>query len=527
MPTPTAPPAAASEDEVATLLSNPATYPERPARVDVIETHCARVFLAGREAYKVKKHVRLPFLDFSTLDKRHQAISREVEINQPHAPAIYIAPVPVTRDASGALSLGGQGPPVEWAVHMRRFEQEALLANQAQNGPLPDALCKAIAGVAARIHRMAAIATDIDGAQDIGAVVHQLTSALGAAHELLGTERVTAFDERVKNVLDRLSPLLSARSRAGCLRRCHGDLHLGNIVLIEGAPVPFDALEFNEEFATIDVLYDLAFLLMDLDNRGDRHAANIVLNAYCGLGPVGGELEGLACLPLFLSCRAGVRAIVALERGAQLQNAARQVEEKSARSLTRLATTYLAPPPPVLTAVGGLSGTGKSTIAAGLSHRLGAAPGAVHLRSDVERKRLFDVAETERLGPEHYGEQVSERVYGVLIDKAQRALAAGHSVVVDAVYAKLEERIAIEAAAGGLGVRFQGLWLEAPRDALMQRVGARQGDASDADRAVVEQQLTYDTGPISWRRVDTRGARADSLGNAEAALRAAGISLTE
>jgi hypothetical protein len=242
---------------------------------------------------------------------------------------------------------------------------------------------------------------------------------------------------------------------------------------------------------------------------------------------VGGELEGLACLPLFLSCRAGVRAIVALERGAQLQNAARQVEEKSARSLTRLATTYLAPPPPVLTAVGGLSGTGKSTIAAGLSHRLGAAPGAVHLRSDVERKRLFDVAETERLGPEHYGEQVSERVYGVLIDKAQRALAAGHSVVVDAVYAKLEERIAIEAAAGGLGVRFQGLWLEAPRDALMQRVGARQGDASDADRAVVEQQLTYDTGPISWRRVDTRGARADSLSNAEAALRAAGISLTE
>lgn len=527
MPTRSAPPAAASEDDVTALLSNPATYSEPAARVDVIETHCARVFLAGREAYKVKKHVRLPFLDFSTLDKRHQATSREVEINQPHAPAIYVGLVPITRDASGALRLGGKGVPVEWAVHMRRFEQEALLANQARNGPLPDALCKAIAGVAARIHRTAAIATDIDGAQDIGAVVHQLTSALGAAHELLGKEVVITFDERVKNVLDRLSPLLSARSRAGCLRRCHGDLHLGNIVLIEGAPVPFDALEFNEEFATIDVLYDLAFLLMDMENRGDRHAANIVLNAYCGIAPVGGEFEGLACLPLFLSCRAGVRAVVALERSVQLQGSVREAEEESASSLTRLATNYLAPPPPVLIAVGGLSGTGKSTIATGFSHYVGAAPGAVHLRSDVERKRLFDVAETERLSPEHYRADVSERVYGVLLDKAQRALAAGHSVVVDAVFAKSKERAAIEAVARDLAIPFQGLWLEAPSDTMMRRVGERKGDASDADRVVVAQQLTYDTGEITWPRVDTSRARAESLSNAEAALRAAGISLAE
>ncbi len=527
MPTPSAPPAAASEDDVTALLSNPATYPERPARVDVIETHCARVFLAGREAYKVKKHVRLPFLDFSTLEQRHQATSREIEINQPHAPAIYIGLVPITRDARGALRLGGQGRPVEWAVHMRRFEQDALLANQAQKGPLPDALCKAIAGVAARIHGTAAIATDVDGAQDIGAVAAQLTSTLGAARELLDCEAVLAFIDLLRNNLERLSPLLSARSSAGCLRRCHGDLHLSNIVLIDGDPVPFDALEFNEELATIDVLYDLAFLLMDLDNRNDRHAANVVLNAYCGIAPVGGELEGLACLPLFLSCRAGVRAIVALERSVQLQGSAREAEEESARNLTRLAANYLAPSPPVLIAVGGLSGTGKSTIAAGFAHRVGAAPGAVHLRSDVERKRLFDVAETARLGPEHYRAEVFERVYGVLLDKARCALAAGHCVVVDAVFAKAEERAAIEAVASALGVRFEGLWFEAPRDSMMQRVSERQGDASDADRAVVAQQLTYDTGEITWRWVDTSGARAYSLSNAEAVLCASGISLAE
>jgi len=216
-----------------------------------------------------------------------------------------------------------------------------------------------------------------------------------------------------------------------------------------------------------------------------------------------------------------------LERSVQLQGSAREAEEESARNLTRLAANYLAPPPPVLIAVGGLSGTGKSTIAAGFAHRVGATPGAVHLRSDVERKRLFDVAETERLGSEHYRAEVSERVYGVLLDKARRALAAGHSVVVDAVFAKAEERAAIQAVASELGVRFEGLWLKAPSDTMMQRVGERQGDASDADRAVVAQQLTYDTGEITWRRVDTSGARAYSLSSAEAALRAAGISLAE
>jgi len=527
MPTPSAPPAAASEDEVTALLSNPASYPLPPQSVDVIETHCARVFLAGAEAYKVKKHIRLPFLDFSTLEQRHRATLREIELNQPHAPAIYVGLVPITRDARGALQLGGQGQAVEWAVHMRRFEQDALLANQAQKGPLPDALCKAIADVAARIHHTAAIATDIDGAQDIGAVAEQLTSTLGAARGLLGSETVLAFVDRVRSVLERLSPLLRARSRAGCLRRCHGDLHLGNIVLIDGAPVPFDALEFNEELATIDVLYDLAFLLMDLDKRGDRHAANIVLNAYCGIAPVGGELEGLACLPLFLACRAGVRAIVALERIAQLQASAREVEEEGARKLSRLAANYLAPPTPLLIAVGGLSGTGKSTLAAGFAHRIGAAPGALHLRSDVERKRLFGVAETQRLGREHYRAEVSERVYAVLLDKARRALMAGHGAVVDAVFAKPEERAAVETVARELGVRFEGLWLHAPTDILMQRVDSRQGDASDADRTVVAQQLTYDTGEITWRQVDTSGAHACSLSNAQAALQAAGISLAE
>lgn len=507
------------EREVVAFLSDPATY--GAPRVDVIETHVARVFLAGDEAYKVKKRVRLPFVDFSTLEARHRAAAREIELNQPHAPALYLGLVPITREAGGRLRLGGPGEAVDWAVHMRRFEQEALLAGEAQKGPLPDALSKALAALAVRYHRACPIVEGVDGAQVIARVVRQLTAALS------GTPAARPFLDRLGSAFETAAPLLAQRGRAGLIRRCHGDLHLGNIVLIEGAPVPFDALEFSEELATIDVLYDLAFLLMDLDYRGDRHAANVVLNAYAGAAPAGQEIEGLACLPLFLGCRAGVRAVVAIERSSQLKREDQEEQRQSARAYVDLATAFLAPPPPLLIAVGGLSGTGKSTLAAGLASLVGPAPGALHLRSDIERKRLIGVAETERLAPAHYRPEVSEETYAQLLDKARRALGAGHAAIVDAVFSKAAERAAIEAVARDLGRPFAGLWLAAPAETLFARVEARRGDASDADRAVVDEQLSYDIGEMAWISLDAGGTPSQSLEEAKKALRAAGIRLKE
>jgi aminoglycoside phosphotransferase family enzyme/predicted kinase len=510
---------AAEEREVAAFLGDPATY--GVARVDVIETHIARVFLAGDEVLKVKKRVRLPFVDFSTLEARHRAAAREIELNQPHAPALYLGLKPITREAGGRLRLDGEGEVVEWAVHMRRFDQEALFARQAEKGPLPDALSKALAAMAARYHRACPVAEGLDGAQVIARVVRQLTAALAA------TPAARPFLDRLAAVLESTAPLLTQRGRKGLIRRCHGDLHLGNIVLIDGAPVPFDALEFSEELATIDVLYDLAFLLMDLDHRGDRHAANVVLNAYAAAAPIGQEIEGLACLPLLLACRAGVRALVAIERSGQLEREDQQEQRQSARRYVDLAAAFLDPPPPVLIAVGGLSGTGKSTLAAGLASLIGPAPGALHLRSDIERKRLFGVAETERLAPEHYRPEVSEETYAQLQDKARRALTAGHAVIVDAVFARGAERAAIEAVARDLGRSFAGLWLAAPAEKLFARVEGRRGDVSDADRAVVNEQLSYDIGEIAWARIDAGGTLSQSLTEAKKALRAAGIGLKE
>lgn len=513
------------EAEIVAFLGDPASYRPCPSQVTVIETHCARVFLAGAEAYKVKKRVRMPFLDFSTLDRRHQAIAREFEINRPYAPQIYIDLVPITRASNDRLVLGGSGSPVEWALRMRRFDQEALLANVAAQGPLPDALSKEIARLVIDYHRNAAVAYTVDGAEDIGVVVRQLTMAFGERADIIGAETSRRLIDQFNTTHETVASLLSERSRQGCLRRCHGDLHLGNIVLIDSAPVPFDALEFSEELATIDVFYDLAFLLMDLDARGDRHAANVVLNTYANAAPVGGEIEGLASLPLFLACRAGVRAVVTMERVAQLHVRDRDVQEESVCRLCELALHYLQRSPGALVAVGGLSGTGKSTLAAAIASDVGPAPGALHIRSDVERKRLFGVAETEPLEPEHYRPEVSERVYAVLIDKARRALVAGHGVIVDAVYAKPEERAAIEQVAHQMGRPFVGLWLTAPAATLVARVEARRGDASDADRTVVGKQLTYDIGSLAWAQVDASGTPAQCRSNALEALTARGLKL--
>ena len=301
MPSPDDLIADAEEREVVALMRTPGSYGPSVERVDVVETHIARVFLAGEEAFKVRKRVHLRFVDFSTLLSRHSAAIRELELNGPHAPHLYLGLVPIVRTAEGHLQLGGQGEPIEWAVRMRRFPQEALLSHREKQAPLSDDLARSLADMVARYHQDSPVREACDGARILAPVIQQLSSALSYGNVDVADNLVATFE--------RLSQLLTERGNAGCVRRCHGDLHLGNIVLIDDVPVPFDALEFSEDLATIDVLYDLAFLLMDLDARNDRQAANVILNAYVGFEPVGGEVEGLACLPLFLACRAAVRAV--------------------------------------------------------------------------------------------------------------------------------------------------------------------------------------------------------------------------
>ena len=318
----------------------------------------------------------------------------------------------------------------------------------------------------------------------------------------------------------RQAPLLRRRSHQGFVKRCHGDLHLRNIVLLGGKPVLFDALEFDEDFATTDVLYDVAFALMDLWHRGLRRQANLLLNRYLVEADQSANIEALAALPLFLAIRAGIRAMVAANKArVLLSSEARQVENE-ARSYFRAANAHLRPPPPKLIAIGGLSGTGKSTLAAKIAHLVGSCPGALHLRSDIERKRLAQVAETAKLPTSSYDRVTTEQVYKELMTKARVALKAGRAVIVDAVFSHPAERKAAKQLVADAGCPFQGFWLSAPSGELIKRVSARQDDASDADAVVVKKQLAYDVGELDWTFVDASGAPEDVAGRVEPLLAA-------
>jgi aminoglycoside phosphotransferase family enzyme/predicted kinase len=489
-----------SEAEITAFLTDPSSYPERPERVDLIETHAARIFLAGEDVFKIKKHVRLPYLDFTTLAAREATLTRELEINRPAAPDIYLGIKRITRAADGGLAFDGAGETVEFALHMRRFAQEDVLSQAATDGRIDRPLAKAIAEVVFAAHEAAPVVREGDGIARFEKIIADVAEACGASRDVQIQSQRATFADPARAHLDRVRPLLAERARAGFRRRCHGDLHLGNMVLWHGQPLPFDALEFDEDLATIDVLYDLAFLIMDLDHRELRPRANDVLNRYLWRADPR-NLEGLAALPLFLALRAGIRTMVDLHRIAGADAALPDVLTDAQRYLEQ-ALQYLAPGRPALIAVGGLSGSGKSTLAAALASSIGIAPGAIHLRSDLERKKLFQSGETERLPDEAYARNVTEQVYATLNQKAASVLGAGYAMIVDAVHSAPEERAAVERIAQEQGAPFLGLWLDAPGTVLKDRVTTRKGDASDATADVVTQQLAYDLGDITWHRLD-------------------------
>jgi aminoglycoside phosphotransferase family enzyme/predicted kinase len=499
----------AQQEAVFALLADPATHTGKD--VTRFDTHAASVFLAGDRAYKVKRAVRFPFLDYSTLQKRKAACAAELKVNQRFAPELYHRIVPISRESHGGLKLDGEGEPVEWAVEMTRFDESQTLDHVAERGGLRDGLPEKLARMVAAMHRRA---EPVDGASWLAALVKyidQNTDGFRRHKTIFPNAQLEELDRRSRAALERLRPLLIERGKLGLIRHCHGDLHLGNIALVENEPVAFDAIEFDPVIASGDVLYDLAFLLMDLVERDLGGAANTVLNGYFEASRRIEDCDGLAALPLFLSLRASIRAMVTAARLERATDDKRDAIAQAAQKYFRLSLDLLTTPAPKIIATGGLSGTGKSVLAKGLAPFIAPVPGALVLRSDVERKTLFGKGETERLPPEAYQAEVSERIYAVLYDKAARIARAGHSVVADAVFAKEHEREAIEAVARDAGVGFQGFHLTADLDTRIKRIGGRGPDASDANASVARQQEEFALGKVNWTSVDASGTPAETL----------------
>ncbi len=499
------------QSEVLAFLADPAVHGLREP-IQRIDTHGASVFLAGKDVYKVKRAVRYPFLDFSTLERRRLACERELAVNRVNAPDLYLGVVPISRDGS-RLKFGG-GDIVEWAVHLRRFDENRTLDRLASRGELDRDIVAKLAPAAAMSHRRAPV---IDSAGSAGALrgqAEETLASLEAAPDIFAPGPTKTLRDAVSLAFAQNGSLLLAREKQGHVRRCHGDLHLRNIALIEGEPVLFDAIEFDESMAICDVLYDLAFLLMDLWTRGLRQEANLLFNRYLWIcDDLEAQLEGLVLLPLFLSLRAGIRAKVAL-----LQPGEARLQAAEARRFFSAACAFLLPARLHLVAVGGLSGTGKSSVAAALAPTVGRAPGAVHLRSDIERKRLFGAGEFDRLPREAYLPRTSPPVYQRLRNLASLALASGQSIVLDAVHLRLEERAAAKQVAIENGAHFTGLWFEAPIELLRERVGKRTADASDATVEVLAAQGQQEPGAMDWQRLDASGSVATIAADALEAI---------
>jgi aminoglycoside phosphotransferase family enzyme/predicted kinase len=510
------PTADTSQEGVFKLLADPATY--GVAAVRRCDTHAASVFLAGDRAIKVKRAVKYPFLDYSTLHKRKVACAAELEVNRAFAPQLYRRIVPITREAHGELALDGQGEPVEWAVEMTRFDENATLDHLAVRGELDDALAGRLAAAVAAMHERA---KPIEPGAWIGAIESFVTdnSAAFRAHgELFACGDVEALEQKSLAALARLRPLLAARGGLGLIRRGHGDLHLGNVAILDGEPIAFDALEFDPIIAAGDLLYDFAFLLMDLVERGLERTANIVLNGYFAAARRSEDYDGIAALPFFMSLRAAIRAKVTAAKLALTAPADKDAIARSAKKYFALALRLLQPNRPMIVCTAGLSGTGKSVLARALAPLLAPLPGALVLRSDVERKALHGIAENERLPLEAYRPEITARVYELLVDKAGRVARAGHSVIVDAVFARPHERAAIEAKAIDSGADFHGLFLVADLPIRLSRVGSRAPDASDADATVARRQQDYAIGDVAWEIIDASGSPEETLEQARAEL---------
>lgn len=458
-----------------------------------IETHISAVYCGNRHAFKLKKAVVLPYLDFSTPTRRLRFLRRELILNKRTAPDIYQHVKAIYHTLNGKLALteDGQDLPadaVDYVLQMAKIPKKDLFDNIAAQGPITTDILKALADTVFFFHAGLVPITSKDWPDELRRLIDE--NMISAEYTGLDTTILTQWYELAVLALQARWADFTARGEGGFICRAHGDLHLGNICLWNSKPTLFDALEFDEKLATIDTAYDFAFLLMDLDQRLGSATANLVFNRVIARS---GDAAMVPLLPLYLSLRAIIRAHVAALSG----------DLSVTNTLLGSAIKYLQPNPVALVAIGGLPGSGKSTLAYRLAPRLGSSPGGLILRHDEIRKQLAGVPPERKLDPSFYTPEMNDRVERRSLD-LMKASDFSRAIIVDATCRNPHFQHAIEEAARTHKIAFFGFWLTAPLAALEERVGARTADASDADVPLLRSMLAAaQPAPPAWSLIDT------------------------
>lgn len=464
-------------------LQNPALFPHPVEQFQVIETHISWVLLTGPYVYKIKKPMNFGFLDFTTLAAREHFCQQELKLNQRLTENLYLEVLPITGSAE-VPQLGGIGDAIEYALKIRQFPQEGLLSTLQVKGELTTSHIDEMARQIAEFHQQTPCvpAENPLGSPEsaMAPVTQNFEQILPFLSEKADLLQLHALEAWANASYERLKPLMDQRKADGFIRECHGDIHLGNITLIDGRVVIFDCIEFNEPFRMTDVYADIGFLAMDLEDRGLKSLSRRLISQYLEHT---GDYAGLELLNFYKAYRALVRAKVALfSLSADADHVQRATTLRQYRNYANLAESYSAIPSNFLAITHGVSAVGKSHVAM----RLVEALGAIRLRSDVERKRQF--ADSRDL----YGEETSTATYKRLNDLAAIVLRAGLPVVIDATYLKLEQRHATAQVAEASGAPFLILDCAAPKAVIQGWLAQRQAqndDPSDATMEVIEAQL--------------------------------------
>jgi len=482
---------------IAALL-HAGSYPHPAANCELIETHISWVILAGEYAYKVKKPLDLGFLDFSTLEKRRFYCEEEVRLNCRLAPSLYLEAVAIGGTPEQPL-LGAESGIFEYAVKMRRFPQQAQLDRMLERGVLEPVHIDAFARMAAEFHQRIDVA---DEGSDFGSpeqVWQPVTENFLQIREHLpdgpGADQLAVLERWCAQTYERLHPLFGQRKRGGYIRECHGDMHLRNLAWLDGQPVAFDCIEFNPALRWIDVISEVAFLVMDLQERGQPRLAQRFLNNYL---EISGDYQALALLPFYQVYRAMVRAKVAAIRAGQpdIDQAERGQALEEFAAYLAMARHYTRAPKPALLVARGMSASGKTTLTEPVLEQLG----AIRLRSDVERKRLMGLRSTDdghaAPGKGIYTPEAGERTYDRLAELAAVILDAGYTVIIDAVCQRRSQRDRFRSLARARSVPYLLVEFQAAEDELERRIVTREKGASDAGLEVLRHQISQ------WQAID-------------------------